>query len=139
MITLYPSLLIGIAILFLVTLFVLNKIFYQPFLTKMDERQKSFNDGESQIQSNDDEIKRLKQEANTLLRKAKITASEHMAEVVAKSNQETQKALDTRKAEIEQEIASFEQELKTQAEELKNALLGQAPLFKEGLKIKLAS
>ena len=105
----------------------------------MTKDKKSFDDGETQVKNNNEAIQRLKQEANILLKNAKIEAHEQMAEVLAKSNKEIQETLDVRKMQIEKELQCFEQELELESKELKNALLGQAPLFKEGLKIKLAS
>jgi len=139
MIDLDLTLILVEAVIFLLTLVILNKILVQPIVSHLDARNKSIKDGLTNVNQNSQEIGDLEAQAGEIIRAAKKEAQELREEKLALAKQSVQQKIDAKKGEIEVELKKFNEELEAKRVNLKNSLLGQGPLFKESLKVKLIS
>ena len=139
MINLDLTLILTEAALFLLLLVILNKILIKPIVYHLDARNKSIKDGLSNVNQNSQEISDLEAEADAIIKEAKKEAQSLREEKIAAAKKAVQDKVDAKKATIESEIKAFNEELEARRVDLKNSLLGQGPLFKESLKVKLIS
>jgi F-type H+-transporting ATPase subunit b len=137
MIDLDLTLILVEAVIFLLTLVILNKILVQPIVSHLDARNKSIKDGLSNVNQNSQEIGDLEVQAGNIIRAAKKEAHDLREEKLTLAKQSVQQKIDSKKGEIEVELKKFNEELEAKRMNLKNSLLGQGPLFKESLKVKL--
>lgn len=139
MIDLDLTLVLTEAVIFLLTLVILNKILVQPIVFHLDARNKSIKDGLSNVNQNSQEISDLKAQADDIIKSAKKEAQELRESKLALAKKSVQEKIDAKKSDIEVELKKFNEELEAKRVDLKNSLLGQGPLFKESLKVKLIS
>jgi len=139
MIDLNLTLVLTEAVIFLLLLIVLNKILIKPVVSHVDARNKSIKDGLSNANQNSNEVAELEREAAEIIKKAKVAAQELRNEKLGIARKSIQDKIDAKKSVIEEELRQFNDELQTKRVDLKNSLLGQGPLFKESLKVKLIS
>ena len=137
MINIDPSLLASIGALFLVMLYLVNKMLVSPVMNHIDSREKSIKEGLAKAGGDTQEVSDLEAKAAQIIHEAKQAAHTLREEKLAQARAEVEEKIALKKQEIDQEIASFQEELEAQKIELKNSLLGQAPLFRESLKVKL--
>ena len=138
MLDISPVLLLVVAGIFLVLLVLLNKILYRPLLDFMHSRDESIKKDLQSLDKNSDEVKSLHEEAQSIISKAKAEAAKIRQEAYEGAKEMAEKKLELKKSELEKSYAAFCEELKAQKVELKNGLLAQMPLFKEGVKVKLS-
>lgn len=139
MIDLDLTLILTEAVLFLLLLVVLNKILITPIVSHLDARNKSIKDGLSNVNQNSQEISDLEAQAEEIIRNAKKESQNLRETQIGSAKKSVQARVDAKKSEIDADIKKFNEELETKKVDLKNYLLGQGPLFKESLKVKLIS
>jgi F-type H+-transporting ATPase subunit b len=127
------------AVIFLFLLVILNKILIKPIVSHLDARNKSIKDGLTNVNQNSQEISELEAQAEEIIHAAKKAAHDLREEKINAAKKAVQEKIEAKKAVIEAELQKFQSELDEKRVELKNSLLGQAPLFKESLKVKLIS
>ena len=137
MINLDPVLLGSVGVLFLVLLVLVNRMLISPMVLHMDNRKKSIEDGLQKAGGDNEEVAALEAEATKVIHDAKHAAYELREQKIAEAKAKLEQKIAAKKAEIEAEIEKFHSTLQEQKAELKNAILSQAPLFKESLKAKL--
>jgi F-type H+-transporting ATPase subunit b len=126
------------AIVFLILLSVMNKILYKPLLTFMDQREASIDNDIESAEKNSNDIESLNEEANGLIAAAKLKAAKIKESAVSEAKDKAAAALESKVAELDQRYAEFSVSLQESKSELKNSLLAQLPVIKEGIKTKLS-
>lgn len=137
MLDIYPLLLLFTAVVFLALLVFLNKSLYKPLLEFMKNRDDVIEKDRKNANKNESDITAYEEEAKAIILEAKAQASKQRVEVLEKAKEEIALKLEAKKSELEEEYAIFQKEMETEKSELKNGLLAQMPLFKEGIKAKL--
>ncbi|MBE0495548.1 MAG: F0F1 ATP synthase subunit B' [Campylobacterales bacterium] len=137
MLDISPALLLMAVAVFLVMLILLNKVLYRPLLEFVQNRNNSIASDYENAGKNTSDISAYQEEAERILREAKTEAAKIRAEVIQESKDAALKKIEQRKAELEEEYVAFLEGLDKERIELKNGLLAQMPLFKEGIQGKL--
>ena len=138
MLDIHVSLMLLVAVVFLVLLALLNSWLYQPLLRHMDERDKNIRKDLENVSSNSQEIEELKAKAQEVIAQAKNEAAAMRAKTIEESKLLAQSKLEAKKEELDKAYAAFLEELKQEEERLRSDLLSQVPLFKESLKAKFS-
>jgi len=132
------SLMLVVAVVFLVLLILLNSWLYQPLMAFMDERDKSIRKDLENVSANSSEIEELKAKAEEVIAEAKSEAAALRAKTIDESKLLAMSKIEAKKEELEEAYQEFLNSLKKEEEELKSELLSQMPLFKESLKAKFS-
>ncbi|NPA29808.1 MAG: F0F1 ATP synthase subunit B' [Epsilonproteobacteria bacterium] len=138
MLDIHVSLMLLVAVVFLVLLMLLNSWLYQPLLRFMDERDKNIRRDLENVSSNTQEIDELRAKAEEVIANAKNEAAALRAKTIEESKLLAQSKLESKKEELEKRYEAFLEELKGEEAKLKSELLSQMPLFKESLKAKFS-
>jgi F-type H+-transporting ATPase subunit b len=136
MLDISPILLGVTLVVFLILIAILNSWLYRPLLSYMSQRDADIKKDLQQVGSNDSEIDDLIAKSEQIVMSAKLEAAALREKVIADAKELAQSKLDAKRAEMASEYLEFEQKLAQEREELNNALLSQAPLFKEAIKAK---
>ena len=132
------SLMLIVAVVFLVLLILLNSWLYQPLMAFMDERDKSIRKDLENVNANSSEIEELRAKAEEVIAEAKNEAAALRAKTIEESKLLAMNKIEAKKEELEESYKEFLNSLKREEEELKSELLSQMPLFKESLKAKFS-
>ncbi len=138
MLDIHLSLMLLVAVVFLVLLMLLNSWLYQPLLRFMDERDRNIRKDLENVSSNSAEIDELKAKTEAVIAQAKTEAAAMRAKTIEESKLLAQSKLEAKKEELDKAYEEFLQGLKEEESQLKNELLSQMPLFKESLKAKFS-
>ncbi|MDR0579976.1 MAG: F0F1 ATP synthase subunit B' [Campylobacteraceae bacterium] len=138
MLDMYLTLIFSTAIVFLALLVILNKILYKPLLNFMDNRDTLIKKDLENATKNSDDTSVYYEEANKIILEAKNQAAKERADLLAKEKIESEAKIKERKSKLEAEYDEFIKTLEKEKKELKNALNGQLPLYKEAIKAKLS-
>ncbi|WP_416862642.1 F0F1 ATP synthase subunit B' [Helicobacter ganmani] len=124
-------------VVFLVLVYLLNRILYKPLLGFMDTRDASIKkDGEG-IEGNTADIKALQKEANEILQNARAEAALIKNKAQDSAKQTAEMKISQKKDELAQKYSAFVVGLEEEKARLKASLESEIPLFKESLKVKL--
>ncbi|BBG65352.1 ATP synthase F0 sector subunit b' [Hydrogenimonas sp.] len=138
MLDIVPSLMLVVAVVFLVLLILLNSWLYQPLLAFIDERDKSIRKDLENASSTGSEVEELKAKTEAIITEAKNEAAALRARTVEESKLLAMSKIEAKKEELEKRYQGFLDDLKKEEEQLKSELLSQLPLFKESLKAKFS-
>ena len=138
MLDISPILLGVTLVVFLILIAVLNSWLYRPLLSYMSKRDADLKRDLHQVGSNDDEVSALIAKSEQTVMDAKLEAAALREKVIADAKELAQSKLEAKRAELAGEYLEFEKTLSQEREELNNALLLQAPLFKEAIKTKFS-
>jgi F-type H+-transporting ATPase subunit b len=138
MLDISPILLGVTLVVFLILIAVLNSWLYRPLLSYMNKRDADLKRDLQQVGSNDDEVSVLIAKSEQTVMDAKLEAAALREKVIADAKELAQSKLEVKRAELANEYLEFEQTLAQERKELNNALLSQAPLFKEAIKAKFS-
>ena len=138
MLDISPILLGVTLVVFLILIAVLNSWLYRPLLSYMSKRDADLKRDLQQVGSNDDEVSVLIATSEQTVMDAKLEAAALREKVIADAKELAQSKLEVKRAELASEYLEFEQTLAQERKELNNALLSQAPLFKEAIKAKFS-
>ena len=138
MLDIHLSLMLLVAVVFLVMLILLNSWLYQPLLAFMDERDKSIRKDLENVSSNTSEIDELKAKTEAVIAQAKNEAAALRAKTIEESKLLAMSKIEAKEEELEKTYQGFLDELKKEEEQLKSELLSQMPPFKESLKAKFS-
>ncbi|MDR0746711.1 MAG: F0F1 ATP synthase subunit B' [Helicobacteraceae bacterium] len=126
----------GFFVIFLLLLTILNFTFFQPILRHIEARKNHLAGDQNSAQNDLDEAARLNGLAAETISQARHEAHKIRDEAHKEAIKKAEARIAEEQEKINAEILGFEENLKNDKAELKNALLGQAPLFKERLRIK---
>jgi len=138
MLTLSPSLMLIVLLLFIGLIVYLDKALYQPIINFMDQRDMTIAKDAKESQELSGSADELLQESNAILDSAKQEANALRQAAIEEATAESEKLLHSKEAELEKAYEEFTLKLEKEKEELKNGLLSQVPLIKESLKAKFS-
>lgn len=138
-ISLNPQLMALVFVLFIISIYVLNKWLYQPIFSFMDARDKMIKDDLANVDGNDSQIAHIDGEIRTILDEARKEAGaiKENAQNLAKADYASN--IERLKTENDANLSARLQALQKEKEELKGALLAQLPTFQASLNNKLKS
>ncbi|MBN2768756.1 MAG: F0F1 ATP synthase subunit B' [Campylobacterales bacterium] len=132
------SLMLFVLVVFLLLIYLLNKIAYKPLVEFMDRRDSSIAkdlEASKNLSSNSDE---LYTQSNEVIGEAKNEAAAIRQKAIDEAKKIAQSKLEAKQNELESSYDKFLEELGKEQKELKNSILSQLPLFKELLKAKFS-
>ena len=138
MLDLSLGLLINTAVTFIILLVLLNAVLCKPLLEFMAKREESIKRDLDNASKNTQEVASFHKEAESIISKAKAEAVEMKTKALDEIKSEISAQIEAKKSELDTKYASFLEGLSEERVSLKNQLLSQMPLFKDGLKIKLS-
>ena len=138
MLDLSLSLLLNTAITFLVLMVLLNTVLYKPLLGFMERREKSIKRDLENASRNSSDVESYYKEADSIISKAKAEAMKLKESAFAEIKDASNKKLEESKVVLDAKYSSYLEELEKQRVALKNSLLSQMPLYKDGVKIKIS-
>lgn len=124
-------------VLFISSIYVLNRWLYQPILGFMDARDDMIKNDLANIDGNDSEVAHIDSEIQSILDTARKEASSIKESATLMAKEEYSKNIEQLKAENDKNLASFLESMQKERESLKSALLSQIPTFQESLNNKL--
>lgn len=124
-------------VLFISSIYVLNRWLYQPILGFMDARDDMIKNDLANIDGNDSEVAHIDSEIQSILDTARKEASSIKESATLLAKEEYSKNIEQLKAENDKNLASFLESMQKERESLKSALLSQIPTFQESLNNKL--
>ncbi len=138
MLDIHQSLMLFVLVVFLLLIYLLNKIAYKPLVEFMDRRDSSIAkdlEASKNLSSNSDE---LYMKSNEVISEAKSEAAIIRQKAIDEAKNIAQSKLEAKQNELESSYNKFLDELGKEQRELKNSILSQLPLFKESLKAKFS-
>ncbi|WP_299546543.1 FoF1 ATP synthase subunit B' [uncultured Helicobacter sp.] len=124
-------------VIFLILVYLLNRMLYKPLLGFMDARDASIKKDSEGIEGNTADIKALKKEADNILQKAREEAALIKSKAHDSAKQIAEIKISEKKNELAQKYNVFMTNLEDEKEKLKVSLSSEIPLFKESLQTKL--
>lgn len=124
-------------VVFLVLIYLLNRILYKPLLGFMDTRDASIKKDSEGIEGNTADIKALQKEANEILQAARAEAALIKNKAQENAKQTAEMRISQKKDELAQKYNVFVEGLQEEKARLKDSLESEIPLFKASLKAKL--
>ncbi|WP_297814245.1 FoF1 ATP synthase subunit B' [uncultured Helicobacter sp.] len=124
-------------VVFLILVYLLNRILYKPLLSFMDTRDASIKRDSEGIEGNTTDIKALQKEANEILQVAKQEATLIKNKAQDSAKQTAEVKISQKKDELAQKYNAFTMSLEEEKVRLKASLESQIPVFRESLKAKL--
>lgn len=136
-ISLNPQLMLLVFVLFIVSIYVLNKWLYQPILSFMDARDERIKNDLANIDGNDSQIAHIDGEIHSILDEARKEASAIKESALNEAKADYANNIERLKSENDTNLSARLQALQKEKEELKSALLAQLPTFQASLDKKL--
>lgn len=136
-ISLNPQLMALVFVLFIVSIYVLNKWLYQPILGFMDARDEKIKNDLANIDGNDSQIAHIDGEIRTILDEARKEAGAIKESALNEAKADYANNIERLKSENDTNLSARLQALQKEKEELKSALLAQMPEFQNALNRKL--
>ena len=136
-ISLNPQLMALVFVLFIVSIYVLNKWLYQPILGFMDARDEKIKNDLANIDGNDSQIAHIDGEIRTILDEARKEAGAIKESALNEAKVDYANNIERLKSENDTNLSARLQALQKEKEELKSALLAQMPEFQNALNRKL--
>lgn len=124
-------------VIFLVLVYLLNRMLYKPLLGFMDTRDVSIKKDNEGIEGNAADIKALKKEADDILQKAREEAALIKNKAYESAKETAKVKITDKKNELTQKYNAFITSLEDEKERLKMSLRSEVPFFKESLQSKL--
>ena len=138
MLTLIPSLMLIVLLLFLGLIVYLNKALYQPLISFMDQRDSTIAKDLKESAELTGDASSLKQEAEEILNRAKQEAISLKQSAMEEANSQATALISSKEAELEKAYNEFLEKLEIEKEEVKTSILSEIPLLKEALKAKFS-
>lgn len=133
------QLMLLVFVLFIASIYVLNRWLYQPIFGFMDARDDMIKNDLANIDGNDSEVAHIDGEIQSILDNARKEASSIKESATLMAKEEYTKNIEQLKAENDKNLASFLESMQKERESLKSSLLSQIPTFQESLNNKLKS
>jgi len=136
MLEISPLIMVVTFVIFMTMLYLLNQKLYKPLLKFMDDRDASIQNGMREAQNLTGDTGEQERQAAAIIDEAKSSAAKMRQDALAKLQEEQAKVLAVRQGELAKKYEDFKASLEGEKEALKNSLLSELPLLKEGLKAK---
>ncbi len=138
MLDISPMLLGSTLIVFLVLIALLNSLLYKPLFNYMEKRDADIKNDLDLVGNNDSEIAAFHARAEKIVSDAKLEAAALREKVIAEAKALANSKIETKRAELAQEYATFEGELSAERTRLIAALQNEAPAFQAAVSAKLS-
>ena len=138
MLDISPMLLGSTLIVFLVLIAALNSLLYKPLFSYMEKRDADIKKDLEQVGSNDSEIAAFHAKAEKIMSDAKLEAAALREKVIAEAKALANSKIETKRAELALEYATFEGELSHERTRLIAALQNEVPAFQTAVSAKLS-
>jgi F-type H+-transporting ATPase subunit b len=136
MLELHVSLMVPVAIIFVLMAMFLNAKLYKPMIKFMQDRDETIRKDLDEANSATSNVSDLKAEAASILNDAKVKAAAMKQKATEEAKTLAQSKIDNKNEELAKAYEQFKVELDEEKVQLRNALTSQLPLFKEALKAK---
>lgn len=110
----HSYLMIATAVIFLVLIYILNKILFKPLLKFMDERSTSIASNLAKVKEDDDEIQAFEEELKQIHAKAILEADRIREEIVDEARTKAEASLRKKQVELDLDLAKFYKELQSE-------------------------
>ncbi|MCI4407184.1 MAG: F0F1 ATP synthase subunit B' [Sulfuricurvum sp.] len=137
MLDISPMLLGSTLIVFLVLIAALNSLLYKPLFSYMEKRDADIKKDMEHVGNNDSEIAAFHAKAEKIISDAKLEAAALREKVIAEAKALANSKIETKRAELAQEYATFESELSQERTRLIAALNNEVPAFQTAVSAKL--
>ena len=138
MLDISPMLLGSTLIVFLVLIAALNSLLYKPLFSYMEKRDADIKKDMEHVGNNDSEIAAFQAKAEKIMSDAKLEAAALREKVIAEAKALANSKIETKRAELAQEYATFESELSQERTRLIAALQNEVPAFQTAVSAKLS-
>jgi F-type H+-transporting ATPase subunit b len=138
MLDIIPELLLVTGVVFLILMFLLNKILYKPLLNFMENRDKSIARDLEGAGKNSNDVLAYKEEAQKIILDAKFQANKIRESALLDAKESALKKTQEKKNQLEEEYKKFSKILSDQRDELKTALLAKMPILTDSISTKLS-
>jgi F-type H+-transporting ATPase subunit b len=136
MLELHVSLMVPVAIIFVLMVMFLNAKLYKPMIKFMQDRDETIRKDLDEANSATSNVSDIKAEAASILNDAKVKAAAMKQKATEEAKTLAQSKVDNKNEELAKAYEQFKAELDEEKVQLRNALTSQLPLFKEALKAK---
>ncbi len=133
-----PWLMLLVFVVFIVTMFFLNTWLFKPLLGFMDEREASIQRDLQSAQSDDNSVKDIQNQIQSVLKNARNEASQILEEATNKAKEDYDKKISKKQEEMQRKIEDFRKDLISQKKSLKTELESYMPDFKKALQGKIS-
>ena len=123
---------------FLLMIALLNNWLYKPMLAYMEDRDASIKRDLAEANTNDSEIKKLEEKAQSIIDEAKAEASQLRQKMLEDAKLLASSKIEAKRNELEGEYKKFSTELEAERASLKESLLSQKSQFQDALKAKFS-
>ncbi|MGW8169247.1 MAG: FoF1 ATP synthase subunit B' [Sulfurovaceae bacterium] len=138
MLDIHLPLMVFVFVVLMTLLFLLNRILFKPLIGFMDERNQSIAKDLESSKNLSGDSEELHAKAVQIISDAKAEAAIIRQKAIDEAKLVAQGKIDAKQKELEVAYDSFAQNLAKEKNALKDALLAQMPLFKDGIKAKLS-
>jgi F-type H+-transporting ATPase subunit b len=139
MLDISPALVIITAVIFLVTLVLLNKWLYQPLIQHMDDRKNSIDRDLKNANMNSSNVDELITQANDIIAKAKSKANAIREEAITEAQSLAKAKISQKSLELESEYNNFMTFLEDEKAKLREVLSKDIPVYKKAIQSKIAN
>jgi F-type H+-transporting ATPase subunit b len=122
--------------IFIALLLFLNAVLFKPVLSHIEARKAALEGDQGVADSDIAERDRLNAEAKKVILEARKEATKIKEAILIEAKEKADAKIAAEQKKIAKELAAFEKTLAESEANLKNALLGEAPLIKERVKTK---
>ena len=136
-ISLNPQLMLLVFVLFILSIYVLNRWLYQPILNFMDARDAMIKNDLDNASGNEGEIVAIGGEIEGVLDTARKEATAIKEKAILEAKAKYDEAIESLKIEQEKDLARFLESMQKEKESIKSALLAQMPDFQKSLNAKI--
>lgn len=136
-ISLNPQLMLLVFVLFILSIYLLNRWLYQPILNFMDARDAMIKNDLENASGNEGEIEAIKGEIADILDNARKEATAIKEKASLEIRAKCDREIEALKAENEKDLARFLESMQKEKESIKSALLAKMPDFQKSLNAKI--
>jgi F-type H+-transporting ATPase subunit b len=130
-------LMLSVAVIFLITMFLLNQWLFKPLVSFMEEREAKLREQMKMININSEETEKLEREIEEILNNAKKEAAKIREEARAKALAVLQELKNKKQAEIEEAKAKLAEEIEAEKQRILNELSKESSEIKSMIENKL--
>ncbi|MGX2981767.1 F0F1 ATP synthase subunit B family protein [Helicobacter sp. 23-1045] len=138
-ISLNPQLMALVFVLFILSIYLLNKWLYQPILAFMDARDAMIKNDLDNASGNESEIAHIDSQIQAILDSAKKEAFTIKEKATLEAKADSANNIEQLKTENDRKLVAFLEVLNSEKESAKSALLAQIPAFQNALNDKIKS
>ena len=118
---------LGIQIVnFILLIFILNRLLYQPLLRMIDKRKQQFSESEAEIKRLQETVEQKMAAYEEKLRQAKATAIEQKNEMIRQGAEEAKEIIDAVRSEIPGLMEQFHVRMEGEIDAARRTLAGQS-------------